>query len=107
VLVVRKLQLENRIRQIKDQIRDARDRGVPIDDVLVRERDEVNTALHEVAVALMELRATRSSEVSGFKSAFLKQAKRMLPKATYTEIALAAVDFIHTRQGQASEEEER
>jgi hypothetical protein len=105
-LVVRKLEVENRLRLLKDQIRDARDRRDPT-DALARERDEVINALNEISLALAQVRHTRSSEVVSYKSAFLKMAKRLLPKETYTEIALAANAFIRECEGNGSSEKEK
>ena len=98
-LVVRKLTLENRLRQIKEQVRDWRDRGAALPAELARERDETINAIHDITLALAQVTHTRSSEVTGYKSAFLKMAKELLPREQYRQIALAAQDLIRAGRG--------
>lgn len=104
-LVVDKLHVEHELRQIKDRIRDARDRCADMSE-LTKERDELLSELHQITIELAELQQSRSRAVLSYKTAFLKMAKKILPRDVYREVALAATDFIRVRQSQSQASEE-
>ena len=95
-LVLRKLQAEQKLRQLKDQIRDAYERRDDTSE-LTKQRDAVNNELTQIAIDLAELRREDSRERRGFKTAFLKMAKKILPRRTYEEIYIAANELLQQR----------
>jgi hypothetical protein len=92
-LVVQKMQAENRLRQIKDEIRDARRLKEPVVDLL-KEQAACLNQVGEITMAIVELRHDQTA--IGFKTAFVKMAKRILPRELYGQITWAAEEFMQS-----------
>ena len=103
-LVVRKLQAENKLRLLKERIRDAHDRGGDT-NALSREREEIIATIHEMDIKLAEVRHTHGSEVVSYKTAFIKMARQVLSRETYREISLATSEFLRECQAQDDSQE--
>jgi hypothetical protein len=95
-LVVRKLAVEMELRKLKDKIRERRAVGADVSTLVLR-RDECLTELNTVMLRLAELRVVRHSDVGSYKTAFLKMAKKILPRDQYRSIALAADKLVHAK----------